>query len=105
LLAPIYYVAALTYTTNQNTEKTLEMLSGYERVCTSASFAVALHGDKYFDLLDDWMEENVLNKSVPRDIKLIRQDVINIIKNNPAFTFLAQNPVYQNILNHLEGLK
>ncbi|HNX13587.1 MAG TPA: helix-turn-helix transcriptional regulator [Oscillospiraceae bacterium] len=103
LLAPIYYVAALTYATNQNAEKTLEMLAGYERVCTSASFAVELHGDQYFDLLDDWLEENELNKSVPRDIKLIRQDVINIIKNNPAFTFLAQNPVYQNILNHLEG--
>ena len=103
LLAPLYYIAALTFAQNQDSEKTLEMLSGYEKVCTDASFAVALHGDKYFDLLDDWLEENVLNKSVPRDIKLIRQDVIGIIKGNPAFDFLAQNTTYQNILRHLEG--
>ena len=101
LLAPIYYIAALTFAQKQDAEKTLEMLRGYEKVCTSSGFATTLHGDKYFDLLDDWMEENALNKSAPRDIKLIRQDVVSIIKDNPAFAFLAQNPTYQNLLNHL----
>ncbi|HOP10192.1 MAG TPA: helix-turn-helix transcriptional regulator [Oscillospiraceae bacterium] len=103
LLAPIYYIAALTYSGKQDTEKTLEMLCGYEKVCTSDSFAVTLHGDKFFDQLDDWLEEFVLNKSVPRDIKVIREDVVNLIKKNPAFAFLAENPTYQKILSTLEA--
>ena len=103
LLAPIYYIAALNFSANQNAEKTLEMLSGYERVCTSHNFAVALHGDKYFDQLDDWLEEFVLNKGAPRDIKLIRDDVVNLIKKNPAFAFLAENPMYLKILSTLES--
>ncbi|NLI92543.1 MAG: hypothetical protein GX434_10165 [Peptococcaceae bacterium] len=102
LLANIYYVAALAYTEQNSQEKALEMLSDYSKVCTSDNFAVALHGDSFFDSLEEWLDEFDLNKGAPRDIKVIREDVLKIIKDNPAFVSLADKPGYKNIINNLE---
>lgn len=102
LLANIYYVAALAYTEQNNQEKALEMLGDYSKACTSDNFAVALHGDGFFDSLEEWFDEFDLNKGAPRDIKVIREDVLKIIKDNPAFVSLADNPGYKNIINNLE---
>jgi len=102
LMATFYYTAAVAYAGLNEPVKTLEMIDSYSTACTSENFAVFLHGDSFFDLLDEWLEEFDMNKSVPRDIKVIKHDVLKIIKENPAFAFLKNDPAYKNIINNLE---
>lgn len=101
LLTSIYYCAAIAYANQKESDKTLEMLDNYTKVSTSDNFAIALHGDRFFNSLDEWFDELDFNKKAPRDIKVIKADVLKIIKDNPAFEFLENNPKFKNTINTL----
>jgi len=102
LLAPLFYAAALVYAAQNDSGKTLEMLANYARICTAPNFFAGLHGDDFFDSIGTWLEKYHLNKKMPRDMEVVKEDMLKIIRDNPCFDFLRDAPGYKNIVKTLE---
>lgn len=102
LLLKIYYIAALEHLNRNDEEKALEMLTKFMEAGTSENFAEILQGDEFFDMLKEWFEEFGINQKAPRDKKLIKDDVLKMVKDHPAFERLSNYPGYKNIIHKLE---
>lgn len=107
LLVQLYYVAALVYAGQKESEKTLEMLMAYTLTCTADSFFIRIqegfHADDFFDSIGEWFEKFDIYKKLPRDKKLVKEDILKVIRDNPSFVFLVEDPKYQKIIKTLEG--
>lgn len=104
ILLTLYLTAAQGFITLGQTEKTLELLEKYSKLVTSNIYPLCLHGDSYFYLLDEWIENNfILGCDLPRDESIVRKSMIEAVINNPFFTPLADDLHYQNIVRCLKG--
>lgn len=63
-----------------------------------------LHGDDFFDLLDEWLDsELVLRSFPPRDETLIRHSMTQALNENPVFLPLAKDSRFQMMVNRLKA--
>jgi len=86
----------------------LTMLGDYDRALDflkksvdayqNFEFPVMLHGDDYFDLLGNWFNDFDLGGNAPRDEKLIKESLLEMI-TSPAFTPLFEMPRYNSIVD------
>lgn len=104
LLVKFYIVAAQGYAMFGDVEKTLEILEEYVQLVTSDIYPLKLKGDVYFDLLNEWIDDLDLGNALPRDESIVRQSMVNSVTKNPAFVFLEQNSIFQNIAERLNRL-
>lgn len=103
ILMPFYITAAQGYMSFGNREKALDLLEEYEKLVTGNIYPLRLHGDRFFNLLDDWLENTLaLGSDLPRDEKLIRQSMTEAVSNNPAFAAFENEPRFQNLINRLK---
>ena len=73
LLFPYYLCMAQNYAGFGETRKACEYLERYERLAGMTKWPLKLHGDAYFTLLDEWLEDTMpLGNDMPRDVKLVR---------------------------------
>ncbi|MGG0644981.1 helix-turn-helix transcriptional regulator [Sporosarcina gallistercoris] len=79
-----YVSVAQAASTEQNRELLYHYLTKYVDVCVHHLWPIALRGDAYFDLLEEWLEQLDLGKSALRNDDLIKQSVIDIM-NAPFF--------------------
>lgn len=101
--AAIFYLAAAQVSMlHENVEKALELLEKYAYVCENYFFPYSLHGDDFFDAIDDWFLDFDLGNQAPRSESLIRKSMITSIAENPAFEGLRQNVRFKRILAKLE---
>lgn len=98
----VYFAAAQGYAMQGNVERSLDMLSKYASVCTSNFFPYMLHGDEFFDSVDEWFNEFDLGAKSPRDEKLIKESMILCIVSNPAFEILNGQPRYKSIVETMK---
>lgn len=92
----LYLTAAQGFLELGNREKALELLERYASLASSAIFPIRLHGDPYFDLLNEWLEENLmLGSAPPRDDVVIKKDIAAALTENPAFAPLHAEPGFQ----------
>ncbi len=103
VLVSLYICAAQGYIAQNNHEQALNMLQQYTEIVTSDIYPLKLHGDDFFDLLDDWLIKLDLGNDLPRDEKTIRKSMSNVVVNNPAFSVLADKPRFQNIAEKLQS--
>lgn len=103
IYSPIYITAAQTYIIQGKKDQALDMLQSYTRVVTGDIYPLRLHGDKFFDLLDNWLDEIDLGNNLPRDERTARQSMFSIVADNPIFTVLADEPKFQQIVNSLKN--
>lgn len=101
-MAQVYYTAAQVYATQGNCEKALAMLDEYADVCTSFSFPLVLHGDSFFDEIDGWFADLDLGAQAPRDERVIKENMLQGILENPAFSFLNEEIPFQTIVEKLK---
>ena len=99
----IYFAAAHGYATQGNSEKALDMLSKYADVSTSYLFPLSLHGDEFFDGIDNWFHEFDLGENAPRDEKVVKESILQSVISNPAFSSLTELPRYKSIVDTLKG--
>ena len=67
-------------------EQALDILEQYTALACGNIYPLHLHGDSFFDLLDDWLKENTdLGDYLPRSQKLIRTDIARAVTENPCF--------------------
>lgn len=104
MAAQFYYQSATVFAVNGREEKALEALSHFERCVGMLLNAeqIGIHGDKYFDLLDAWIERLPLGSAPPRDAGLIRQSLRGALMH-PAFENLKQTDEFQRIVQRLTG--
>lgn len=98
----LYLAAAQGYTMQGNIEKALKMLSKYADICTSNFFPITLHGDTFFDCIDEWFSEFDLGTTPPRDEKLVKESMIQAIITNPAFSVLSEQPEFKSIIKTMK---
>ncbi len=98
-----YLSAAQVYLINEKMDKSLGTLEKYTEIVTGDIYPLQLKGDGFFNLLDDWLEEFPLGTALPRDEKTIKQSMADVIVNNPAFSALANERRFQNIIERLKN--
>lgn len=103
VLVGLYISAAQGYIVQKNHDKALEMLQKYTEIVTSDIYPLCLHGDAFFDLLDDWLDKLDLGTNLPRNEKMIRKSMYDVIVNNPAFSVLSDEQHFQSITEKLQN--
>ena len=99
----LFLNAAQGYILQGNNERALDMLQNYTDIVTSDIYPLSLHGDGFFDLLNEWLEQIDLGTALPRDEKTIRQSMADGVINNPAFSTLADERRFQKIVERLKN--
>ncbi|WP_242296429.1 MULTISPECIES: helix-turn-helix domain-containing protein [unclassified Bacillus cereus group] len=100
----VYYAAAQVCCMHENYERALEMLRKYAAVC-AASFTVNslhLHGDSYFDAIDEWFAEFPLGAKTVRNEEIIKRSMLQGIAENPVFASMKDVREYKNIIASLK---
>lgn len=103
VMLQIYLAAAQGYAMQNNQERMLDMIEKYSSVCTSDAFPITLHGDKFFDSIDNWFAEFDLGNQAPRDEKVIKRSMFQAINENPAFAAFADQPRFKSILEIMKA--
>lgn len=96
LAAQYAYQAALVCAAHGEEKKALEMLRRFER-CVSRLLEmdpIRLHGDAYFDRLEEWLERLPLGDMAPRDKRFARESALNAL-SNPAFAGLREREEFK----------
>lgn len=104
-MAQYNYQAALNYLQYGDEENVINRLERYaDNVITLIhTDECKLHGDVYFDRLDDFIESLTLGASPPRDLSLVKQSVSESLEN-PVLQVLKDNIQFQNIKKRIEGI-
>lgn len=103
-LLSVYIYIAQEFTKRGNEEQALTMLDSYADLVLSDIYPLKLHGDSYFNLLDDWLEDNLaLGSDLPRDESVVRKSMITSVSDNPVFSPLVNNTRFQNIIRRLRN--
>jgi len=102
VLVGLYISAAQGYVAQKNHDRALEMLEMYTEIVTSEIYPLRLHGDTFFDLLDNWLDQLDLGTDLPRDEKTIRKSMVDVIVNNPTFSILAEERRFKHLTGKLQ---
>ena len=102
LASQYYYQAAVTYAGNGDPAHALEMLQRFEHCVNSllSQERIALHGDDYFDRLEQWMEQLPLGDGAPRNKAFVRQNAAGAL-SHPAFSKLKETPEFRSLYKRL----
>ena len=104
ILLGIYITIAQDWMKLNNAEQALDILSQYTELAVSNIYPLHLHGDDFFDLLDEWLDsELVLRSFPPRDETLIRHSMTQALNENPVFLPLAKDSRFQMMVNRLKA--
>ena len=100
LAAQFHFQSALVYARNENWEKALSALKSFEKCADRLLNAkrVCLHGDEYFDLLDEWIEDLPLGDMAPRDRGFLGQNISQAL-SRPAFEGMKENKEFQRLVH------
>lgn len=107
-LHPVIYVsflltAAVGYITAGKNDKAIDLIELYADTVTGNLSPLKLHGDSYFDLLDNWVSGLDLGGSLPRDEKSIRKSMGEAVLNNPVFSALFDSARFNLIMDRIKG--
>lgn len=102
-----YYQAALAYLTQGKKELALQKLGQYAQVIRFLleEDHVYLHGDGYFNRLDEWIGKLELGAMPPRNMALVAKSVMETLEH-PLFGMLLEDEEFLRIRKSLqEGVK
>lgn len=101
----IYLTFAIAYLQSGDSNAALDCLEDYERTCRKLEFPLKLHGDTFFDKVEEYAEEaNVLGTDVPRDEELVKRSLVESVTANPLFAALADDSRFRRIVASLEEI-
>jgi transcriptional regulator with XRE-family HTH domain len=101
----IYLVAAAIYVMQGRNEKALDVLEKYVKLAKdSLHDEFQLHGNRIFDLIENYLKTIDAELSAPRNAEVIWKDIKNVIAENPAFAALESEPRFHKIKRALKDL-
>lgn len=89
----------------QKENEALELLEEWLAVFENTEFPAVLHGDAYFDQLDVWFETLETGNQLPRNSLMVKEQLIEMVLNNPMMLGLKDQDRVQQIFQRLEQLK
>ncbi len=104
IMMPLYLNAAQGYVLQNKRNRALDMIGRYADVCCAAgTFPIIMHGDDFFDRLEQWFADFDLGGQAPRDEKIIKKSMLQAITDNPVLAALAETPEYQSAVARLKA--
>lgn len=100
--AQFLFQSAIVYAENGKEEKALETLLHFER-CVNRLLktdSIELHGDEYFDRLDEWIDRLPLGSMAPRDKSFIWQNLRESLAHR-AFDGIRGQEAFQRLAHRL----
>lgn len=94
--------AAQIYVVQGNEEEALRMLQQYVEICTNEKVLFTLHGDDFFDCIDNWFAEFDLGADAPRSEKIIKESMCAYIISNPSFVSLEEHPKFKSLVQTMK---
>jgi len=97
-----HYVLAAFYCIHDASDKALEELELF--VSGSLSFiekGLSLHGDDYFDRIEEWFDAFALKTEAPRNEKIVLESLIPAMEN-PVFSPLYDTGKYKALIKRIE---
>ena len=103
LAAQFYYQTAVAFASNGETEEAMEALKSFEHCICSLmeKDRILLHGDSFFDRIDEWIERLPLGDQPPRDKAFVRQNVLAALEN-PCFQTVKKSEEFQKIYHRIK---
>ena len=102
VMAQVYLSFAQHYCIVKRPEDAVDILERYVNVFLNQEHALELHGDEYFDKIDNWLSNLTLGKEPPRSEAVVRQSVLGTVAENPVFACLKDNARYRHLVKRLE---
>lgn len=87
-----------------NPDRALDMLEQYSELASRIRYPIRLHGDPFFDKIEDWLTELDLGTETPRNDKVVRQSIVDSVLQNPAFAPLVHDIRFKNIAHRLKSV-
>lgn len=100
------YQAAIVYCMHGKKQEALHMLKRYAASIDAllTGKQPVIHGDRYFDRIDEWAEQLDIGADAPRDKRVIWESAVQALEN-PVFAVLHEEAEYQSIKKFLTGRK
>lgn len=87
-----YLKAAMVYVMQNNMKRAKSFVEKYIRYAMNIKFPLKLKGGSYFNLVDQWMEQqDYTMKHLPRDERTIKKDIVAALQN-PMLMPLFEDP-------------
>jgi hypothetical protein len=102
VLVALYINAAHGYMMQNHKDRALDMLEQYAKIITDDIYPLRLHGDTFFDLLENWFDKLDIGNALPRDEKTIRQSMADVISKHPALIGLHDDPRFLRVTAKLQ---
>ncbi|WYJ89135.1 hypothetical protein A5888_000854 [Enterococcus sp. 9E7_DIV0242] len=86
-------------------KQALRLLEDFTDVLTQTQFPLTLHGDHYFDQIDQWFDVLETGNQLPRESTLVPIDLIDYVLGNPQFLVFQEEETFKKIHDQLLRLK
>ncbi len=83
----------------------LSTLESFTEILESTTFPVKLHGDDYFDQVEDWFTNLDIGNQMPRDSVWVKTSFVDAVLDNPLFLNFEQKGEIQKINERLKKQK
>jgi hypothetical protein len=81
----------MIYISQGNKEEALNALEKYTELLLKSNHGeFSLHGNRIFDMVDQYLVNVIEETEMPRNSEVVWNDLINIILNNPMFEALEK---------------
>ncbi len=105
MLLSFYLTASRGFMKLGDTEKALEVLEQYALLAAGNIYPLHLKGDRFFDLIDNWLEHTlVLGDALPRDSRTIQKSLVDAVEHSRVFLPLQNHPQFQGIIRRLKSI-
>ena len=100
--AQFLFQSAVVYAVNGREEEALKALLHFEKCVNGLLEAeqIKLHGDEYFDLLEEWIDRLPLGSAAPRDKSLVRQSLRESLAH-PAFDGIREREEFRRLVSRV----
>lgn len=97
--------ATFGYAQMEDETAALEMLQEFVEVLQGTTFPVVLHGDDYFDQIDEWLEHLEIGNQLPRDSMKVKVGLLEMVIDNPTFAQFEDQEQVQEIFTKLRSIR
>ncbi|WP_251867397.1 helix-turn-helix domain-containing protein [Enterococcus malodoratus] len=97
--------AVFGYAQMNDEEGALRELSAFLTIMKQTDFPVDLHGDDYFDQVEEWLEQLEIGNQLPRDSRKVKESLIDIVVDNPTFVNFKNQEQLQMIYIELRAVR
>ena len=105
-VVPFYLTAAEGFMDNSDEENALNMLETYAEIVSRNVSKLVLKGDSFFNLVEEYRESQLIERpfgmpELPRDVRAIKQEMVEAVVGNPTYLPLQENQRFKKIIESL----